>query len=343
MQVSELRDYFQGTLFLSEETDGVAPVRLPPADALLYPSPGDQLITYARAPSGSRLRFSTSSHSVTVKLAISAQKGDTHRLDITLGDRVICSTDLTTADREVTLALQPSPDKPAPTYDLWLPQGPPTRVAALEVPDGHTIDPALDHRTRWLAYGSSLTVGWEAASPTGTWPAVAARATDTCLLNMGLDGQCHLDPAVAMVVRDQSMDIITLELGINVYGASSLNSRTYPAAVIGFIRIIRERHPLTPIGVITPIASPDREAQPNAVGRTLEEYRRMMRDAVERLVRHGDKHLILFEGTDLLSPEESDLLVDGLHPGPHGYQLMGERTASQLLPTLLRDAQQQWH
>ncbi|MFW6313601.1 MAG: GDSL-type esterase/lipase family protein [Spirochaetota bacterium] len=174
-----------------------------------------------------------------------------------------------------------------------------------------------------------------AASPARTWPAVAARLRNLSLTSLGFGGQCHLDPLVAMTLRDLSADLMTLKLGINVYGASTLNTRSYPAAVIGLVRIIRERHPYTPIGVITAIASPDRERATNVVGCTLEDYRAMTRDAVERLQAAGDEKLWLFEGTDLFGAEDAHLLPDGLHPNPKGYELIGRRFADRVLPMLI--------
>jgi len=174
-----------------------------------------------------------------------------------------------------------------------------------------------------------------AASPARTWPAVAARLCNLSLTSLGFGGQCHLDPLVAMTLRDLSADLMTLKLGINVYGSSSLNARSYPAAVIGLVRIIRERHPYTPIGVITAIASPDRERTPNAVGCTLEDYRSMTRDASHRLMAAGDEKLFLFEGTDLFGAGDAHLLPDGLHPDAEGYELIGRRFARQVIPRLI--------
>ncbi|GHC04585.1 hypothetical protein GCM10007047_21790 [Cerasicoccus arenae] len=84
---------------------------------------------------------------------------------------------------------------------------------------------------------------------------------------------------VARMIRDLKADIITLKLGINVYGSGSLNSRTLMHNVICFIVFVRETHQNTPIGMITPIYSCDRETNPNHVGMTLENYREELRTA----------------------------------------------------------------
>jgi hypothetical protein len=112
-------------------------------------------------------------------------------------------------------------------------------------------------------------------------------------------------------------------VGINVYGASSLNLRTFRPAIIGFVQIIRERHPDVPFVVMSPIYSPPREETPNVVGMTLRIMREEVEAAVETLRAHGDRHLYYVNGLEILGPEHGHLLPDELHPNAEGYRLMG--------------------
>ena len=59
-----------------------------------------------------------------------------------------------------------------------------------------------------------------AASPATTWPATCARVADLNLTSFGFGGQCHMDQAMARVIRDMEADCISLKLGINVRRAS---------------------------------------------------------------------------------------------------------------------------
>ena len=71
------------------------------------------------------------------------------------------------------------------------------------------------------------------------------------------------------MIRELPANYLSLKLGINVHNAASMNIRTFRPAVIGFVHIVREKHPDTPLVVISPIFSPPRETTPNAAESTL--------------------------------------------------------------------------
>ncbi len=336
---------FDGAVSFSREADGgMRPWRLPVEDASLFPSPDDGLFGRAGCPAGVRLRFATDSPSVRIGLRpVRPQEvtdSDHFVVDLTSGGQLVDSQRVLGSEYVADLArVTPASITEAGmgVYEVWLSQYHPTVVEAIQIEDGARFAVPVDNQPRWVAYGSSITMCRQAHSPARTWPATVARALDLNLTSLGFGGQCHLDPMVGRVIRDLPADVMTLKLGINVYGGATLGARTYPAGVIGLIATIRDGHPRTPIGVITSIASPPRERIANAVGCTLEDYRAMTRDAVTRLQAAGDRHLHLFEGTDLFAAADAHLLPDDLHPDGDGYELLGQRAAKLVLPRLLAD------
>ena len=207
--------------------------------------------------------------------------------------------------------------------ELWLPQFGTFHLRALELSDGATVIPFQDSRPRWITYGSSITQCRGAATPTQTWPAIVARCLDLDLLCLGVGGECHLDQMVARTIRDQPADLISLALGINVYGGATLSPRTFRPAIIGLIKTIRDGHPGVPLIARSAIFSPPRERTPNAVGFTLQVMRAEVAAAVETLRAHGDRCIHHVNGLDVLGAEHAHLLPDDLHPNAEGYQLMG--------------------
>jgi lysophospholipase L1-like esterase len=185
------------------------------------------------------------------------------------------------------------------------------------------VSPIQEARPRWITYGSSITQCRGAASPTQTWPAIVSQALDYNLTCMGFGGECHLDSMVARTIRDTPADVISLCLGINVYGGASLSPRTFRPAVIGFVQTIREGHPDTPLIVMSPIVSPPREETANVVGFDLPWMRQEIATAVRTLVDNGDAHIHYVDGLQILGPEHAHLLPDNLHPNAEGYKLMG--------------------
>ena len=184
--------------------------------------------------------------------------------------------------------------------------------------------PVEDNRLRWVTYGSSLTHCVRAHSPARTWPAIVARRRGLHLTSLGFGGQCHLDAMVGMVIRDLPADLITLKLGINTIGGT-LGARTYPSAIVGLVQIIREKHPDTPVALVSPMGYPPHETAPNVVNYTIGGMRRDMEAVHRRLVALGDKNLIYVNGLDVFNLELIDRYAeDQCHPDADGIEVQAE-------------------
>ena len=118
-------------------------------------------------------------------------------------------------------------------------------------------------------------------------------------------------------------DFLSMKVGINIYGSESLSTRTFQSAIIGFVQIIREKHPDTPFVVISPIYSPPREDTLNAVGFTLSDMRQEVEEAVKAMNYLGDSNLHYVNGLELFGSDLAHLLPDDLHPDAKGYKIMG--------------------
>jgi lysophospholipase L1-like esterase len=211
------------------------------------------------------------------------------------------------------------------TVEIWLPHSARTRVSPVRLYGASFTDPGVSPSAGWIVYGSSISQCNTAPSPTRTWPALVSRELSWGLTALGMAGRCHLDPAVARTIRDTPADVILLCLGINVYGKSVFDEQALPAAVTGFVKTVRTGHPNTPILLMTPIGSADREETANEVGLTLSRVRQLIAEAGETLKDQGDDKVELIDGLSVLSLDEPDLLGDGLHPTPEGYEHMARR------------------
>ena len=222
--------------------------------------------------------------------------------------------------------------------ELWLPQFGEFRLRFLELSPGATIAPYEDLRPRWVAYGSSITHCRTAERPGETWPAIVAREHGLNLTCLGYGGNCHLEPMLARVIRDLPLDLLSLKVGINIYGSGSLNARTFRPAIIGFVEIIREQHPDTPFAIISPILSPPRESAANAVGFTLAAIREEVAECVQAIKAHGDRNIYYVDGLDLFGPEHVDLLPDQLHPNAEGYKVLAQNFLEKVARAVFMDS-----
>ncbi|HEY4567924.1 MAG TPA: GDSL-type esterase/lipase family protein [Kribbella sp.] len=283
--------------------------------------PDHRLWERAATPAGVRATWRTAASSV--ELEVRASLGIYARLapvDVLVDGELHERCDLGEGEQKLRITL---PGRPV-EVEIWLPQA--GTVAIREPSFDSQAEPVAPSGPRWMTYGSSITQCSGAAGPSETWPALVARHHGWDLVALGLAGECHLDPVAARTIRDTPARLISLCLGINIYGGATYSGRTLAGAVEAFVATVRSGHPQTPIVVITPLLVPDREGEANAVGLTLDD----VRDCVQRGARVHPAVAII-DGREVLSADEARALyTDGLHPGPEGYRLIAER----LIPRL---------
>ncbi|UOZ07820.1 GDSL-type esterase/lipase family protein [Amycolatopsis sp. WQ 127309] len=236
----------------------------------------------------------------------------------------------------------------AKDVEIWLPHNEITELVALRTDAPVETVPARGRV--WLHHGSSISHGSNAATPSGTWPALAATAAGVDLVNLGFSGNALLDPFTARALRDTPADLISVKLGINVVNADLMRLRAFGPAVHGFLDTIRDGHPDTPLLVVSPILCPIHERTPGpgdfdhealaagevrfratgdpaetAAGKlTLE----VIRAELERIVAaRQDARLHYLDGRELYG--EADFaefpLPDNLHPDAAAHRRIGER------------------
>ncbi|MFF5832258.1 GDSL-type esterase/lipase family protein [Streptomyces bacillaris] len=362
----------RGALDLERTDRGVLPHRLPAHARAQIPD--GQLAMAEAQPSGVRMAFR--SRATTVELDVIATKrvypGAPRRPDgvyeLLVDGRHAGRASARDGDTlTIDLASGASHTRPGPVetlrfgglpdaekgIEIWLPHDETTQLVALRTDAPvHTQRPG--GRPVWLHHGSSISHGSNAATPTGTWPALAAAHSGAELINLGFSGSALLDPFTARTLRDTPADLISIKIGINLVNTDLMRLRAFGPAVHGFLDTIREGHPTTPLLVISPIHCPIHEHTPGPsaydLGAMSEGRLRftatgdpaetaagkltltVIRDELARLVDRRaatDPHLHHLDGLDLYGKDDhADLpLPDDLHPDPAAHRLIAERFA----------------
>ncbi len=262
-----------------------------------------------------------------------AQAEEKAQIDLFCNGEFLGTADILGTD-EFSFQDLPPGDK---LVELWVSQFARVRLRSLRIDDGASIRPFDDQRPKWVTYGSSISHCRAAESPSQTWPAIVARNRNLNLTCLGYGGNCHAEPMVARMVRDLPADYISMKVGINIYGAGSLSERTFREAIIGFVQIVREKHPDTPFALISAIISPPREQTVNDVSFTMQSMREQVEAAAEALQAHGDKNIMYFDGLKLMGPNEAHMLPDDVHPSAEGYKVMAGNFLEEIAPTFFGD------
>ncbi|MCF2527773.1 GDSL-type esterase/lipase family protein [Yinghuangia soli] len=365
-------ELLRGALELEAGGRGVIPHRLP-AWARAQGADG-QLLMAESQPSGVRLAFRTRATAVELDVVPTklAYVGAPARPDgvfdllvdgVLTGQATVPAGDVITIDMASgTAETTPGPVGTArfaglsdadKDIEIWLPHREAVELVALRTDAPVTALPDRGRRT-WLHHGSSISHGSDAASPSTTWPAVAAAAGGVELTNLGFGGSALLDPFTARAMRDTPADLISVKIGINVVNHDLMRLRAFVPAVHGFLDTIRDGHPATPLLVVSPILCPIHEYTPGPCamdfGRIAEgqlSFRAtgdpaevaagkltlsVIRDALARIVAQRaaeDPNIHYLDGRELYGEPDADAypLPDLLHPDAATHRLIGERFA----------------
>ena len=212
---------------------------------------------------------------------------------------------------------------------VHLPEGMRPTVHAVAAVGG-TIGPA-PAQPRWLAYGDSITEGWSASTPGLAWPAVAGRRHGLDVLNLGYAGSARAEIVSAEGIAALPADVVSIAVGTNCWNRIPHSVGMLREGMRGFLTVVREGHPATPIVVASPVVRPDAEEVPNRLGATLADLRAAIEDVVAARIAAGDRRLTLVPGADLLEPS---LLVDGIHPGDDGHRVLADRIGGAVAATV---------
>jgi lysophospholipase L1-like esterase len=310
----------RGHAELLREGSLVTPCRLPLNGERWLVDP--VLAQRASMPAGVRLDFRTDATALEWTVEVHAQPGSVRPpapFDVVVDGDLLARVPVR-GEGVVSVVLPPGVKR----VRVWLPQFGFVRLGPVRLVGARTAE-ASPSRPQVVLYGSSITQCNGADGPSQTWPALVAAAHDWNLRCLGFAGQCQLDPMIARYIRDCPADLIGMCVGVNVHGKSSFSRRTFAAALDGFVATVRDGHPDTPLVLMTPIATADREHHANDTGMTLADVRAEVERVHAFLRDRGDTALHLVNGLDVLRPTETGLLLDGLHPGGDGYRLLAER------------------
>ncbi|HEY7916512.1 MAG TPA: SGNH/GDSL hydrolase family protein [Acidimicrobiales bacterium] len=287
----------------------------------------------AQVPAGVRLELVGDAEAVDIAYHTSSgnmgYRGDGAGITFSLwrGGGNVWSEEAVLGDGLVRLPLGSSP--PADPAVIYLPEGMHPVIHSISAVRG-VITPA-PAQPRWIAYGDSSTQGWIASGPSLGWAAVAARSAGLDLVNLGYAGAARGEIVTAEHIAGLRADIITIAYGESCWTRTPHNVGMVTEGLWGFLDLVRQGHPTTPIVVISPVVRTDAEEAPNRLGASLADIRHAIEMVTRDRIVCGDHTLSLVAGKTIINAEH---LADGIHPSDEGHKRIAATVARALTATM---------
>jgi lysophospholipase L1-like esterase len=190
------------------------------------------------------------------------------------------------------------------------------------------VAPVIDRPV--VFYGTSITQGGCANTAGTDYVSNLGRLLNINVINLGFSGSGMGEPEVAEFISEIDAALFVLDYATNA--KPELLRQTLP----GFIRILRARHPETPILIMGPLCYAQYDYCPQ-VRFDLDEERRISMDVYVNFWKEGDRNIHFVDGYGLIPFGTEAAFVDGVHPTDHGFQLIAQRLSQSIQQILLRD------
>lgn len=195
---------------------------------------------------------------------------------------------------------------------------------------GHEVRPPLPGekpRRRWLAYGSSFTMGGGSFNHFNNYVDLAARMLGVDAINLGMGGSCLCEPHVADYIASRDdWDFCTLRIGCNMVGV--VEPGEYRRRLAHLLDAIEAKHPGKPVVFIGLGAERVGLHRTIAIWQEHERaYARINRELMEE--RRDRRHLHYCTREELM-PDPRLVRADHLHPDDLGHFTIATNLAARL-------------
>lgn len=174
-----------------------------------------------------------------------------------------------------------------------------------------------------VIYGTSITQGGCVARPGMAYSNILSRKLDVAFVNLGFSGNGRGEPALAHLINQISgTNLIILDYEANA-------NKTIINTLGPFVTILREKHPETPILIMSKIRYA-RTSVGNPAYITMMSNRDFQKNLVDDRRNAGDENIYFLDGSEVLGDDYDECTVDGSHPTDLG----SARIADALLPVI---------
>ncbi|OPH57654.1 hypothetical protein BC351_03820 [Paenibacillus ferrarius] len=179
--------------------------------------------------------------------------------------------------------------------------------------------PSYDSNQKIVVYGTSITQGGCASRPGMSYTNILSRRMNLEFLNLGFSGNGKGEPELAHILAD----IPNPACLILDYEANCVSTELLAKTLLEFIAIYREKHPLTPILVISRITHAKEQFHAD-MAQERSDRKQIQQRVVEQRREMQDDNIYFCDGSTLLGADAHECTVDGSHPTDLGFLRMAD-------------------
>ena len=299
----------------------------------------DQLANHT---AGGQIRFNSDCNRILVKVELREKSGMYHMpatgqsgFDLYVKEggsqRYFRTTRFSADSIRYQAELFTSDDKKMRTFTLNFPLYNGVNSVWVGVNQGSIVEapPAFMRAGKVVVYGTSITQGGCVGRPGMAYTNILSRLLDMQFVNLGFSGNGKGEPALAHLITQISgirCIVLDYEANAGVSIKESLGS---------FVNILREKHPNTPILIMSKIRYA--AARENSARyRVWLHLRDFQRDHVKDRRLAGDQHIYFMDGSTILGEDYDECTVDGVHPNDLGSMKIADAIRP-VIENILRD------
>ncbi len=322
LSFEKIKELVIGAARIEEENGAVRPYRFTKEQSELYRVTSEGFYCRSLATAGIRLMFETDSKTLYLKLRF--EPGSSRQyfsVDVFADGKPVGYLDnfsgleLPPDYTKAELPLEPCAKAfelgdGVKTVCIYLPWTKGTAIEEMALDDGAYAKPVKPQK-KLLAFGDSITQGYDALRPSNRYAAKLADLLGAEEFNKAIGGEKFF-PALAELKDPIEPDYITVAYGTNDWGKENA-----PEVLVknckAFYETISRNYPNAKIFAITPIWRKDYDTKNPPFG-PFEKVAETIRDAVKDL-----KNVTLIHGFDFVPKDESYYADLRLHPNDEGF------------------------
>ncbi|MEZ4810681.1 MAG: SGNH/GDSL hydrolase family protein [Allomuricauda sp.] len=287
----------------------------------------DAVSQLADHTAGGQMRFQTDSKKIVLKVELGEESGMYHMaptgqsgFDLYMqtadGQRYLKTVRFDARDTIYQAEILDADEGKMQEYTINFPLYNGVKSVFLGIEGGATIKEAkpFSFPGKIVIYGTSITQGGCVSRPGMVFSNILSRKLDAQFVNLGFSGNGRGEPELAHLINqisDVSLIILDYEANANETIQESLGP---------FVDILREKHPGTPILIMSKI----RYSLATERYQLLIDNRDFQQDLVNERKKHGDDNIYFLDGTQVLGDDYFECTVDGGHPTDLGSYRIAE-------------------